>query len=102
MIIERWIRPRYKSEIIASNSGHQILFLHQKLCPIELAWARVKNFSSENPTYKIKQIITNTLPFGFCLINENYAIKLFSHTDSILNYYELNSLEINYVLNKTK
>ena len=71
---------------------HILLYLppyHPELNPIELCWARMKNFMADNPCYKIKKIKEMLIPNSEKLITPFFCQKIYKNAmEEVLNYIE--------------
>ena len=57
---------------------HILLYLppyHPELNPIELCWARMKNFLADNPCYRVKKLEEQLIPQAMKLISSSFLSK---------------------------
>lgn len=89
LAVSHWDPPKTIIEEIAENHGreyfgreHRVIFLppyHPEYNGIELAWGRVKHYVGQNPSYKIKELIQETLPQAFLNVTAEKAQAIVNH-----------------------
>ena len=99
LVLKIYEPPKSLLELLAEeygqkqfNTAHKILFLppyYPEFNPIELAWARIKNFIADNPTYNLAKL-KNLLIESQKLIDSNFCCRIFAHCfDEVQNYMKL-------------
>jgi len=84
-----WIPPLTIIEEMAEEHGlqyfgvpHRVVFIppyHPEYNGNDLAWGQVKRFVGNNPTYKIKKLIDETLPKALSNFTQEKAKAIYSH-----------------------